>query len=112
MSPLVMTIPAQILFTWAMASNRFFARTVRIHAKSRIERQETMSDVTAQSLSGVAETLLIPLYLRAMESQRPDAMLKVEKAAALDTQMRSDVSFRYAVGHVWRIPMTEWLDLQ
>ena len=71
-----------------------------------------MSDTHDQPQSGVPETLLIPLYLRAMESQRPDAKLKVEKAAALVTQMRSDVSLRYALDHVWRIPMTEWLDVQ
>jgi len=49
-----------------------------------------MSEVTNQSLSGVAETLLIPLYIRAMESQRPDALLKDEKAVALVTQMDYD----------------------
>jgi O-methyltransferase involved in polyketide biosynthesis len=62
-----------------------------------------MSEVTAQSLSGVAETLLIPLYNRAMESQRPDAMLKDEKAVALVTQMSS------AFDQVRQIPMTELL---
>jgi O-methyltransferase involved in polyketide biosynthesis len=35
-----------------------------------------------QSLSGVAETLLIPLYVRALESQRPDALLFDDKAVA------------------------------
>jgi O-methyltransferase involved in polyketide biosynthesis len=35
------------------------------------------------ALSGVAETLLIPVYYRAIESQRPDALLKDEKAVAL-----------------------------
>jgi methyltransferase (TIGR00027 family) len=34
-------------------------------------------------LSGVSETLLITLYIRALESQRPDALLKDEKAVAL-----------------------------
>jgi len=38
----------------------------------------------------VAETLLIPLYARAMESQRPDAMMKDEKAVALVTQKSFD----------------------
>jgi O-methyltransferase involved in polyketide biosynthesis len=42
------------------------------------------------ALSGVAETLLIPLYNRAMESQRPDAMIKDEKAVALVAQMSYD----------------------
>jgi len=44
----------------------------------------------SQSLSGVAETLLITLYLRAMESQRPDALIKDEKVVALVTQMSYD----------------------
>jgi O-methyltransferase involved in polyketide biosynthesis len=34
-----------------------------------------MSEIANQNLSGVAETLLIPLYIRAIESQRPDALL-------------------------------------
>jgi O-methyltransferase involved in polyketide biosynthesis len=42
------------------------------------------------ALSGVAETLLIPLYGRAMESQRPDAIMKDEKAVALVAQMNYD----------------------
>ena len=46
-----------------------------------------MSEITNQTLSGVAETLLIPLYIRALESQRPDALLKDEKAVAFVTQM-------------------------
>jgi O-methyltransferase involved in polyketide biosynthesis len=41
-------------------------------------------------LSGVPETLLITLYNRAMESQRPDALIKDEKAVALVTQMSYD----------------------
>lgn len=48
-----------------------------------------MSEITNQALSGVAETLLIPLYIRALESQRTDALLKDEKAVALVTQMAS-----------------------
>jgi O-methyltransferase involved in polyketide biosynthesis len=42
-----------------------------------------MSETTTQDLSGVSETLLITLYIRAMESQRPDALLKDERAVAL-----------------------------
>jgi len=42
------------------------------------------------ALNGVAETLLIPLYNRAMESQRPDAIMKDEKAVALVKQMSYD----------------------
>jgi len=43
-------------------------------------------------LSGVAETLLITLYIRAMESQRPDALIKDEQAVALVTHMSYDFS--------------------
>ena len=46
-----------------------------------------MSDITPQSLSGVAKTLLITLYIRAMESQRPDALIKDERAEALVRQL-------------------------
>jgi O-methyltransferase involved in polyketide biosynthesis len=42
-----------------------------------------MSETTKPNLSGVAETLLITLYIRAMESQRPDALIKDERAEAL-----------------------------
>lgn len=51
-----------------------------------------MIEMTKQNLSGVAETLLIPLYIRAIESQRPDALLKDEKAVALVTHMAADFS--------------------
>jgi len=60
-----------------------------------------MSETTNQNLSSVAETMLIPLYIRAMESQRPDAMMKDEKAVALVTQMSYDFD------RVRKIPMTE-----
>jgi O-methyltransferase involved in polyketide biosynthesis len=51
-----------------------------------------MAEIANHSLSGVAETLLIPLYIRAIESERPDALLKDEKAVALVTQMDYDFS--------------------
>jgi len=46
-----------------------------------------MPENTYPNLSGVAETLLMTLYIRAMESQRPDALIRDEKAVALVTQM-------------------------
>ena len=49
-----------------------------------------MSETTYQDLSGVAETLLIILAIRAFESQRPDALMKDEKAVALVSQMDQD----------------------
>jgi O-methyltransferase involved in polyketide biosynthesis len=48
------------------------------------------SGMVDPALNGVAETLLIPLYNRAMESQRPDAIMKDEKAVALVKQMSYD----------------------
>ncbi len=45
------------------------------------------AETVNQGLSGVSETLLIPLYIRAMETQRPDALIKDEKAVALVARM-------------------------
>jgi len=42
-----------------------------------------MSETPHQDLSGVAETSLIALYIRAIESQRTDALIKDERAEAL-----------------------------
>ena len=42
-----------------------------------------MSKSLEQDLSGVPETLLITLYLRAMETLRPDALIKDKKAVEL-----------------------------
>ncbi|TLN06664.1 class I SAM-dependent methyltransferase [bacterium] len=55
------------------------------------------------SLSRVSDTLLIPLYNRAMESQRPDAMMKDENAVALVAQMSPEFE------RVRQIPMNELL---
>jgi len=46
-----------------------------------------------RTLTGVAETLLIPLYVRAIESQRPDALLKDEEAVALYERAKADFAF-------------------
>ena len=62
-----------------------------------------MSEITDQTLSGVSETHLAPLYWKAMESQRPDAMVKDENAVELVTKMPLDFS------RVRQIPMTELL---
>jgi O-methyltransferase involved in polyketide biosynthesis len=51
-----------------------------------------MAEITIESLNNVAETLLITLYIRALESQRPDALIKDEKAVALVRQMNYDFS--------------------
>ena len=74
-----------------------------------------MSDAKSQTLNGVAETLLIPLYNRAMESQRPDAIMKDEKAVDLVTKMSYDFDqvrkIRMAEGNkVARIMLTREMD--
>jgi len=46
-----------------------------------------MSETTDPDLSGVAKTLLITLYIRAIESQRSDALIKDERAEALVRQL-------------------------
>ncbi|HLO32306.1 MAG TPA: class I SAM-dependent methyltransferase [Anaerolineales bacterium] len=51
-----------------------------------------MPEKTLQSLAGVSETLLMTLYVRARESQRPDAMIKDEKAVAMVNQIDCDFS--------------------
>jgi O-methyltransferase involved in polyketide biosynthesis len=73
------------------------------------------SEMVDPALSGVAETLLIPLYNRAMESQRPDAIMKDEKAVALVTQMDYDFDqvrkIRMTKGNkVARIMLTREMD--
>ena len=60
-----------------------------------------MSENVNLNLSGVPETLLMTLYIRAMESQRPDALIKDEKAVALVTQMS------YDFGRIRQIKMDE-----
>jgi O-methyltransferase involved in polyketide biosynthesis len=74
-----------------------------------------MSENVNPNFSGVPETLLIPLYHRAMESQRPDAIIKDEKAVALVTQMSYDFDqvrkIRMAEGNkVARIMLTREMD--
>lgn len=51
-----------------------------------------MTEKLLISLSGVPETLLIPLYYRALESQRPDAMLKDDKAVEIVRKLDYDFS--------------------
>ncbi len=51
-----------------------------------------MTEDIKQILNGVAETLLITLYIRAMESQRPDALIKDDRAVALVQQVGYDFS--------------------
>lgn len=49
-----------------------------------------MTEIINQNLSGVTESLLIPLYIRALETKRPDALLKDERAAELINKLNLD----------------------
>lgn len=51
-----------------------------------------MTEKIRQSLEGVSETLLMTLYVRARESQRPDAMLHDDKAVSMVAQLDCDFS--------------------
>jgi O-methyltransferase involved in polyketide biosynthesis len=52
----------------------------------------SMSEKIRQSLEGISETLLIPLYVRACETQRPDGLLKDARAVAMVNQIDCDFS--------------------
>jgi len=47
---------------------------------------------TIRNLNAVSQTLMIPLYFRAMESQRPDALVRDPKAVELVGQLDYDFS--------------------
>ena len=51
-----------------------------------------MPEKVSQSLEGVSETLLMTLYLRARESQRPNAMIKDDRAVEMVKQIDCDFS--------------------
>ena len=66
-----------------------------------------MSEMQSQTLSSVSETLLIPLCCRAIETQRPDALIKDEKAVELVKQLSSDGLIRYDSDWIKQTPMAE-----
>jgi methyltransferase (TIGR00027 family) len=55
-----------------------------------------VSKTLEQDLSGVPETLLITLYMRAMETQRPDALIKDEKAEDLFRKIGDDKLYDFS----------------
>ena len=62
-----------------------------LHVSCVLVAEEAVSAMSSdRELSGVAETLLIPLYVRALESQRPDALLRDERAVALVAERAAD----------------------
>lgn len=58
-----------------------------------------MTGKIIQTLEGVSETLLIPLYVRACESQRPDGMIRDDLAVAIIDQIDYDYSRIRLQGH-------------
>jgi len=54
-----------------------------------------MSETIKPDLSGVPATMLITLYIRAVESQRPDALIKDERAEALVRQLDQESCARH-----------------
>ena len=51
-----------------------------------------MPEKILQTLSGVPETLLMTLYVRARESRRPDAMIQDGRAAVMVNRIECDFS--------------------
>jgi len=51
-----------------------------------------MPEKIIQNLDGISRTLLMTLYARAREAQRPDAMLKDEQAVEMVNQIQGDFS--------------------
>jgi O-methyltransferase involved in polyketide biosynthesis len=62
-------------------------------------KEHDMTEKNLVNLKDVSETLLIPLYIRAKETQRPDAILKDEKAVAMVKQINYDFSRIKLAGH-------------
>lgn len=60
-----------------------------------------MPETTEQEISGIPETLFVTLYLRAMELQRPDALIRDDKAVELIN------SLSYDFERVRSIPLSE-----
>jgi len=66
-----------------------------------------MSETSHQDLNGVSETLLIPLCYRAIETQRPDAMIKDETAVDLLERLSSAGPIRYDSNWLKQTPMAK-----
>ena len=66
-----------------------------------------MSETSDLNLSDISDTLLIPLYYRAIETQHPDAMIKDKKALELIKRLSSEEPFRYDSDWLKQTPMSE-----
>jgi O-methyltransferase involved in polyketide biosynthesis len=51
-----------------------------------------MNETSRQNLNRISESLLLPLYIRALETQRPDALLRDECAVELVKKLKLDPS--------------------
>ncbi|HPH98544.1 MAG TPA: class I SAM-dependent methyltransferase [Anaerolineaceae bacterium] len=58
-----------------------------------------MKTIHFQVKDNISETLVIPLYFRAVESRRPDGMIKDKRAEALVDQLDVDFSQMKLMGH-------------
>lgn len=58
-----------------------------------------MTEKISPSLEGISETLLMTLYARARETQRPDALLKDQLAVSMVNQIEADFSRLRMQGH-------------
>jgi O-methyltransferase involved in polyketide biosynthesis len=56
------------------------------------EQANNKSEIASSSLNGVSESLFLPLYLRALESRRPDALVRDDRAVELVSQLDYDFS--------------------
>ena len=66
-----------------------------------------MPETKSSILNGISETFLIPLYYRAIETQRPDAMIKDEKAVELIKRLSSEGPIRYHADWFKQTPMSK-----
>jgi len=66
-----------------------------------------MSETESLTLSDVAETALAALYIRALESRRPDTLIKEEKAVELVKHLSSDAPIRYDFDRIRQVPGSE-----
>ncbi len=55
-------------------------------------RMNDIPNINHHTLSGVSESLLLPLYIRAIELQRPDALLVDKQAMVLVKKLKLDTS--------------------
>jgi O-methyltransferase involved in polyketide biosynthesis len=66
-----------------------------------------MAVANRHALTGMPETLLIPLGYRAIETQRPDALIKDEKAVELIRRLNPESPSRFDSEWIKQTPMAE-----